>query len=367
MAVLSRRRATGHGLNWAIRQLEAEEARTAEGNLLVIPLPDNWGLELYLKDESSQPTGSLKHRLARELVLHGLLRGSIRRGTRLIEASSGSTAVSEAYYARLLGLPFIAVVPRSTSRAKLTLIESFGGQCILVDVPTEVYAVGEQLGAEPNSYYLDQFSNATTVHEWQGSRSLPANILDQMRFEPHPVPRWIVVSAGTGGTSSAIGRHLRYHHLATRLAVVDPEGSAYYRAWRDEDRSVQARGSRVEGIGRPRVEPAFVAALIDEMMVISDEASFACALAISEHLGFNVGGSTGTNVAGALILLDRLRRSGDEGSVVSLICDRGERYRDTFYDDDWCAGQRLNPGRLVEPIKDFMAGRGPLPELEQSC
>ena len=113
----------------AIRRVEADANRSADTHLHVFPLPPEWGIDLYLKDESVHPTGSLKHRLARSLVLYGLVNGWIREDTALVEASSGSTAVSEAYFAGLLGLPFITVVPRSTSPEKIALIERFGGEC----------------------------------------------------------------------------------------------------------------------------------------------------------------------------------------------------------------------------------------------
>ena len=125
---------------WAIGQVEADANRTSDTHLHVFPLPPEWGVRLYLKDESVHPTGSLKHRLARSLVLYGLCNNWIRRGTTLVEASSGSTAVSEAYFARLLGLPFVAVMPASTVKEKCDLIEFYGGRCHLVDDPATIYA-----------------------------------------------------------------------------------------------------------------------------------------------------------------------------------------------------------------------------------
>src|ERR1044072_285964 len=103
----------------AIRIIDADANRSADTHLLPFPLPLEWKVRLYLKDESTHPTGSLKHRLARSLFLYSLCNGGIVEGTAVIEASSGSTAVSEAYFARLLGLPFIAVVPRTTSAGKI--------------------------------------------------------------------------------------------------------------------------------------------------------------------------------------------------------------------------------------------------------
>ena len=116
----------------AVATVEADARRSADTHLLVYPLPPEWGVELYLKDESTHPTGSLKHRLARSLFLYGLCSGQITEGSTVVEASSGSTAVSEAYFARMLGLPFVAVMPAATSPEKIALIEFHGGRCHLV-------------------------------------------------------------------------------------------------------------------------------------------------------------------------------------------------------------------------------------------
>jgi threonine synthase len=108
--------------------IEADTRRSADTHLLRYPLPAAWcdgvDVQLYLKDETTHITGSLKHRLARSLFLYALCNGWIGEGTTVIEASSGSTAVSEAYFAALLGLPFIAVMPSSTSATRIALIES---------------------------------------------------------------------------------------------------------------------------------------------------------------------------------------------------------------------------------------------------
>ena len=111
-----------HRREWladAVRRIEADYQRSSDTHLIRLELPRFPGIVLYLKDESSHPTGSLKHRLARSLFLYGLCNGWIGPDTTVIEASSGSTAVSEAYFAKLLGLRFIAVVPASTAHPKV--------------------------------------------------------------------------------------------------------------------------------------------------------------------------------------------------------------------------------------------------------
>ncbi|WP_369052069.1 PLP-dependent cysteine synthase family protein [Kineococcus terrestris] len=341
----------------AVRLVQADGNRSADTHLRVFPLPPAWGVDLYLKDESTHPTGSLKHRLARSLFLFGLANGDIGPGTTLVEASSGSTAVSEAYFARMLGLPFTAVVPRATAPAKLGLIRRQGGRVHLVDDPGAVYAVAEELGARPGHHYLDQFGQASTVTDWRGNNNIACSIFEQMALERHPEPAWIVVGAGTGGTSATIGRYCRYQRHATRLAVADPEGSVFARAWRTGSRDVTGPGSRIEGIGRPRVEPSFVPGVVDEVVTVADEESVAATRLLHERIGVRAGASTGTNLVVALDLVDRMCREGRSGSVVTLICDDGDRYLDTYYDDAWVAARgwdlararaRLDP--LAPPV-----------------
>ncbi|WP_432513386.1 PLP-dependent cysteine synthase family protein [Kineococcus sp. SYSU DK001] len=337
----------------AVRVVQADANRSADTHLRVFDLPADWGVRLYLKDESTHPTGSLKHRLARSLFLFGLSNGDITAGTTLVEASSGSTAVSEAYFARLLGLEFVAVVPAQTSTAKLDLIRRQGGRLHLVDDPGEVYAAAEHLGAQDGWFYLDQFAMASTVTDWRGNNNIACSIFEQLALEPHPEPEWIVVGAGTGGTSATIGRYCRYAQHATRLAVADPEGSAFAQAWRTGSREVTGRGSRVEGIGRPRVEPSFVPSVIDEVFTVPDDESVAAMRILFERTGIRAGASTGTNLSVALRLVDRMRRAGRAGSVVTLVCDDGNRYLDTYWSDDWlrAKGFDLDAGRAaVEPF-----------------
>src|SRR5690349_22108322 len=131
---------SAEGRSWvanAVQIIEADFNRSADTHLLRVPLPGAPAVALYLKDESTHPSGSLKHRLARSLFLYGLCNGWIGPRTAIVEASSGSTAVSEAYFARMLGLRFIAVMPRSTSGEKVAQIAFYGGECHFVDNPAE--------------------------------------------------------------------------------------------------------------------------------------------------------------------------------------------------------------------------------------
>ncbi|MCW2602580.1 MAG: hypothetical protein JWN61_715 [Pseudonocardiales bacterium] len=338
----------------AVREVEADANRSADTHLMPLRMPAGWQVSIYLKDESTHPTGSLKHRLARSLFLYALCNGQIVEGTTIVEASSGSTAVSEAYFARMLGLPFIAVMPRSTSAEKIALIEREGGACLLVDDASTVYAVAREIADERGGCYLDQFTNAERATDWRGNNNIAESIFEQLAFEAHPIPAWVVVGAGTGGTSATIGRFLRYRHHATRLCVVDPENSAFLPSWSGEAVPAGLISSRIEGIGRPRVEPSFQPGVVDRMIAVPDAASIAAAHLLSKMLGRRVGGSTGTNLVGALRLACELRETGTPGSIVTLLCDGGERYAGTYYDEQWLAAQGLDPAPWRARLQDAL-------------
>ena len=339
----------------AIALVEADANRSADTHLLPFPLPATWGVDLYLKDESSHPTGSLKHRLARSLFLYALCNGCIGPDTTVVEVSSGSTAVSEAYFARMLGLPFIAVMPALTSPEKVSLIEFQGGKCHLVDDPTTASATARRLARDLGGHFMDQFTYAERATDWRGNNNIAESIYAQLALERHPIPAWIVVGAGTGGTSATIGRYARYRRFPTKLCVVDPEGSAFWPAYVSGDFDhCTATGSRIEGIGRPRVEPSFQPSVVDRMIPVPDAASLAAMRAGSAILGRRLGGSTGTNLWGAFGLIAGMLATGRQGSVVTLICDGGERYADTYYSDDWVAAQGLDLAPHHEVINRFL-------------
>ncbi|MFJ2620116.1 PLP-dependent cysteine synthase family protein [Glutamicibacter sp. NPDC087344] len=340
----------------AISLLDADANRSADTHLHRFELPKQWGIELYLKDESVHPTGSLKHRLARSLILYGLVNGKIHEGTTLVEASSGSTAVSEAYFARMLGLDFIAVVPKSTSTEKIELIEFYGGRCHLVDQAGQVDAAARELAGDTGGYYLDQFTFAERATDWRGNNNIAESVFAQMSAERHPIPSWIVVGAGTGGTSATFGRFVRYKRHNTKVAVADPEGSSFYEGWRTGNLEYSTGvGSRIEGIGRPSVEPSFVPGVIDEMIQVPDAGSLAAMRLLRAKTRYYAGGSTGTNLYAAFQIIAGMLDRGERGSLVTLICDSGERYANTYYNDDWLDIQGLDLAPHTEVLERFLA------------
>lgn len=345
----------------AVAMIEADFNRSADTHLLRVPLPAAPGIALYLKDESTHPTGSLKHRLARSLFLHALCNGWIGPDTPVIEASSGSTAVSEAYFARMLGLRFIAVMPRATSAEKIAQITFYGGECHFVDSAQEMYAASEQLAESLNGHFMDQFTFAERATDWRGNNNIADSIFQQMEREEHPVPRWVVIGAGTGGTSATIGRYVRYRRLATQICLADPVQSVFHQHLKDRSICTAAPPmSCIEGIGRPRCEPSFIPELVDRAEAITDAQSIAAARVLSQRIGRSCGGSTGTNLWVVARLISEMKQRGEQGSIVTLLCDSGERYRSTLMNDEWLGCRGLSIAAETAAVEAFFTS-GTLP------
>jgi len=325
-------------LNAAITSLEQEAARSADTHLLKLDLMGFPGIHFYFKDESSHPTGSLKHRLARSLFFYALCNGRLREGQSVIDASSGSTAISEAWFARLLGLKFTAVMPESTTPRKINVLQALGAECDLVREGVNASEHARARALAEGACYLDQFGLAERATDWRGNNNIAESILSQMQKENDPIPTWVVCGAGTGGTSATIGRYLRYRKLPTRLCVAEPVGGAFAQAWQTRALTeTKPCHTIIEGIGRSHVEPGFMFDVVDEVIEVSDNDSCAAAWLLEEILGRRYGGSSGTNLIACLQLAEAMRNRRETGSIVSLLCDRGERYEKTVFDHAWLA------------------------------
>jgi len=246
--------------------------------------------------------------------------------------------VSEAYFANMIGVPFIAVMPKSTAISKIKQIEFYGGQCHFVDAAPKMHDEAVTLAKKLNGYFIVQFKNAERATDWRGNNNIAESIYKQMAMEPYHVPSHIVMSAGTGGTSATIGRYILYQGYDTKLLVVDPENSVFYDSYKQGNRHLtNSMSSRIEGIGRPKVELSFQPDVIDDVMTVPDGASIAAMLWLEQQIGRKAGASTGTNLWGALTVAQQMHEQGKQGSIVTLMCDSCERYLDSYYDPKWVA------------------------------
>ena len=165
----------------------------------------------------------------------------------------------------------------------------------------------------------------------------------------------VAVFAGFGGYGSARAFTNGFGPHPTRLCVVDLEDSIFCSSWMGDPSSFTGRPSRIEGIGRQRVEPSFLRDIVDHMIQVPDAASIATMRYMRERTGRSVGGSTGTNVWGAFLLVAEMLSLGERGSVVTLVCEGGDRYAGTYYSDEWVRDQGLALAPDTEALETFLA------------
>ena len=188
-------------------------------------------------------------------------------------------------------------------------------------------AEARRLAAETDGHFLDQFTYAERAIDWRANNNIAESIFSQMTLERHPVPAgsWSAPGpAGRARRSAATRASMQY---PTQLCVVDPEDSIFYSRWTGDPSAFTGRPSRIEGIGRQRVEPSFLPSIVDRMIQVPDAASIATMRLVRERTRRSVGGSTGTNVWGRCCSSPRCSRAVERGSVVTLICDGGRPLR----------------------------------------
>ena len=245
----------------AIKTMWRDREQSGVTPLIKINCPFDEKISIYLKDESKSRTGSLKHRVAWALIMHAIIEGKIGPHTKLYEASSGNTAIGEAYFAKLLNLNFTAVMRPGVSEGKLRAIRGFGARTeILTQDMTPAEFIRREIEKDPLAYNIDQFANAEKALDYyKGNPAATMNIANeiylQLQHSDHACPQWFVAGAGSGGTATSIARYIRKWSdydgaCPAKLAVVDPEDSVLMDWFKTGDNSLSiSKGSRIEGIG----------------------------------------------------------------------------------------------------------------------
>ena len=256
-------------------------------------------------------------------------------------------------------------MPQTTSREKIEAITFYGGRCHLVQDPSAIYSEAERLARELDGHYMDQFTYAERATDWRGNNNIAESIFEQMRLERHATPSWLVASAGTGGTLATLGRYVRYQAgdvgvgvgtlgQATQVCGVDAERSVFFDYYQNRDTTLSLpHGSRIEGIGRPRVEASFLPDVLDAMVKVPDVWSLAAMHALSAVLGRPVGGSSGTNFIASLCVAQHMHARGEQGSIVSILCDSGQRYQNTYFNEAWLQANQLGCAQQKDAVLNW--------------
>jgi cysteine synthase A len=293
-------------------------------------------VEVIAKLEMLNPGGSMKDRPARFIVEQGLRDGTLRPGMRLVESTSGNLGIALAMATSLHGLSFTAVVDPKTSPTNLRLLELFGADVEMVTEPdeaggylhTRVRRARELAAALPNAVVVNQYANDLnwrSYHETAGRE-----ILDAV---DNPID-YLVAAVSTTGSIQGIARRLRQAQPRLKVVAVDAVGSVIFGA--------PPAPRQLPGFGASRVPEILDRAEIDEVLHVRDaESAAGCRRLLATEKIF-AGGSAGAVIAGIEHLISRL---DGPSRVVTLLPDRGERYLDLVYNDEWVA-------KLPEPWQE---------------
>jgi cystathionine beta-synthase len=315
---------------------------------------------LLAKLEYLNPGGSVKDRIGLPMIERAEQDGKLEPGGTIVEPTSGNTGVGLAIAAAVKGYRCIFVMPDKMSQEKVALLRAYGAEVVICptavppDSPESYYSVSERLAEEiPGAFKPDQYSNMANP-EAHHNQTGP-EIWEQTGGEIDA----IVISVGTGGTISGVGRFFKERKPDVLIVGADPEGSVYTA---QDERDVHPY--LVEGIGKDSWPQTMNPDVVDEWIRVSDRDSFLTARRLAREEGILAGGSGGTTVWAALKVAERL---GTEARILTMIPDTGRNYLSKFYDDNWLLDHGFLERRARVPTVDevLAAKRADEPELPE--
>jgi cysteine synthase A len=314
------------------------------------------GCEILGKAEFLNPGQSVKDRAALFIVQDAIRRGSLKPGGTIVEGTAGNTGIGLALVANALGFKTVIVIPNSQSQEKKDALRLMGAE--LIEVPPKPYR-------DPDNYVRLSGRLAEEMARTEKNGAVWANQFDnvanrQAHFETTGPEIWdqtggkidgFICAVGSGGTLAGAAMALKARNPKIRIAAADPMGAAIY-SWIKTGKLESQGSSITEGIGQNRVTANLEGAPIDDAYQIADAEALPILFDLLEHEGLCLGGSSGINVAGAI----RMGRDlGPGHTIVTILCDYGNRYQSKLFNPEFLKGKGLPAPRWLTERREAIA------------
>ena len=289
---------------------------------------DTGKCRLLLKLESQNPGGSIKDRIAVEMLDAAEREGWLKEGGTIVEATAGNTGLALTLVGRARGYKVLLVIPDKMSKEKIQHLRAMGADVRLTrsDVPhghPEYYTdMAERLAqAIPGAYYVNQFANQSNADAHVKTTG------PEIWAQTDGKVDGFICAVGSGGTLAGVAQALRAQRPDVKIGLADPYGAALYSYYTTGELKSEG-GSISEGIGQGRITANLEGLKVDHAYRIADDEMLGVIYDLVEHEGLVMGGSTGVNVAGAIRMAKDL---GPGHTIVTILCDQGARYQSKIF------------------------------------
>lgn len=291
-------------------------------------------VEIYVKLEFFNPSGSIKDRIVKHIVEDAEAKGLLKPGGTIVENTSGNTGAAVAMIAAIKGYKAILTMPDKVSKEKQNALKAFGAKIVVTptsaspDSPDHYVNTAKRIANEtPNSFRINQYDNPKNPEAHYLSTG------PEIWKQTNGKVTHFVAAGSTGGTVSGIGKYLKEKNPTIKVVVPDPIGSIYYDYFKTGEIKTDGTCSyQVEGVGEDHLAHAMDFSLVDDMYQFTDDDAFTMARRLALEEGIFGGGTGGANVWGALKLAASLK---EPAVIVTVIPDNGVKYLSKFYNDEW--------------------------------